>query len=55
MRRDEVDAAWRWVDSIIEGWESSKQKVETYNAGTWGPSASSLLIDRDGRAWQPES
>jgi len=51
MRRDEVDAAWEFVDGIIAGWEKSKQKVESYVAGSWGPSASSLLLDRDGRSW----
>ena len=55
MRRDEVDAAWQWVDSIIEGWEQSRQKVETYVAGSWGPTASSVLLDRDDRAWYPDS
>ncbi len=55
MRRDEVEAAWQWADSIIEGWSSTKQKVESYVAGSWGPSGSSLLLDRDGRAWLPES
>ncbi len=55
MRRDEVEAAWQWADSIIDGWASTKQKVESYVAGSWGPSASSLLLDRDGRTWQPES
>ncbi len=55
MRRDEVEAAWHWVDDIIDGWQSSKQKVRSYVAGTWGPSASSSLLDRDGRAWQPDS
>ncbi len=55
MRRDEVEAAWQWADSIIEGWTSTKQKVESYVAGSWGPSGSSLLLDRDGRSWQPES
>ncbi len=55
MRRDEVEAAWRWADSIIDGWESTKQKVESYVAGSWGPAASSLLLDRDGRTWQPET
>jgi glucose-6-phosphate 1-dehydrogenase len=54
MRRDEVEAAWRWIDSIIEGWEGSRQKVESYVAGTWGPTTSSLLLDRDGRAWHLE-
>jgi len=55
MRRDEVDAAWTWVDSIIEGWETASQKVESYVAGSWGPTASSVLLDRDGRSWYPDS
>ena len=55
MRRDEVDAAWQWVDSIIAGWEESRQKVETYVAGSWGPTASSVLLDRDDRAWYPDT
>ena len=54
MRRDEVEAAWHWIDTIVDGWASSKQKVETYIAGSWGPAASSLLLDRDGREWLPE-
>jgi glucose-6-phosphate 1-dehydrogenase len=54
MRRDEVDAAWHWIDSIIAGWEESGQKVESYVAGSWGPTASSVLLDRDGRAWHPD-
>ncbi|MDH3619678.1 MAG: glucose-6-phosphate dehydrogenase [Gammaproteobacteria bacterium] len=51
MRRDEVEAAWQWVDGVIDSWETSKQKVESYVAGTWGPSAAALLLDRDGRSW----
>ena len=54
MRRDEVEAAWHWIDTIIAGWEATKQKVETYVAGSWGPAASSLLLDRDGREWYPD-
>jgi len=54
MRRDEVESAWHWIDGIIDGWETSKQKVESYVAGSWGPTASSLLLDRDGRAWHTE-
>ena len=30
-------------------------EVEYYVAGTWGPSASSLLLDRDGRSWYPDN
>lgn len=51
MRRDEVEFAWRWIDKIIDGWESSSQPIEDYVAGTWGPTASSLMLDRDDRSW----
>jgi len=54
MRRDEVEFAWRWIDRIIAGWEESNQPVEGYVAGTSGPTASSVMLDRDGRSWLPE-
>ena len=53
MRRDEVEFAWRWIDEIIDGWEASGQPVEAYVAGTWGPTAASLMLDRDERSWFP--
>jgi len=51
MRRDEVEAAWRWVDPIHASWEDNGQEAQGYTAGTWGPSASIALIERDGRTW----
>ncbi|EJF81468.1 glucose-6-phosphate dehydrogenase [Candidatus Bartonella washoeensis Sb944nv] len=51
MRRDEVEAAWRWIDPILEGWEAVKQPIHGYSAGSWGPSASTLLMERDRRIW----
>ncbi|MDJ0940523.1 MAG: glucose-6-phosphate dehydrogenase [Woeseiaceae bacterium] len=54
MRRDEVESAWQWIDNIIASWQEANQKVESYVAGSWGPTASSLLLDRDGRSWQPD-
>jgi len=54
MRRDEVEAAWEWVDQIIAGWDETQQKVDSYVAGSWGPTSSSMLLDRDGRSWYPE-
>jgi len=53
MRRDEVEFAWRWIDEIISGWEVADQPVAAYVAGTWGPTASSLMLDRDARSWFP--
>ncbi|MEM9171729.1 MAG: glucose-6-phosphate dehydrogenase [Pseudomonadota bacterium] len=51
MRRDEVDSAWAWIDQIIESWRDAKMGVQSYVAGTWGPSDSVVLLDRDDRAW----
>ncbi len=55
MRRDEVDAAWQWVDPILEAWKAGGEAPKSYTAGTWGPSASVALIERDGRTWHEES
>ncbi len=54
MRRDEVDAAWRWIDPIRAGWEQFDEKPKIYVAGSWGPAASSALISRDGFSWHDE-
>jgi glucose-6-phosphate 1-dehydrogenase len=55
MRRDEVEAAWSWIDPILKSWEANRQEVQGYTAGTWGPSASIALIERDGRTWHESS
>ncbi len=51
MRRDEVEAAWTWVDAILSAWESEDVPLETYPSGASGPLSSALMMDRDGRAW----
>jgi glucose-6-phosphate 1-dehydrogenase len=51
MRRDEVEAAWAWIDPIREAWDASNQPPKAYNAGTWGPSASDVLISRENLKW----
>ncbi|MBV8062234.1 MAG: glucose-6-phosphate dehydrogenase, partial [Nevskia sp.] len=51
MRRDEVEAAWQWIDPIVDAWENSGEPPRTYSAGSWGPSAAVALIERDGRTW----
>jgi len=54
MRRDEVEAAWSWVEPILEAWADSPEKPRPYAAGTWGPTAAIALIERDGRTWHEE-
>ena len=51
MRRDEVEAAWRWIDPIRRAWSQMNELPRPYVAGSWGPSAAVALIERDGRTW----
>lgn len=51
MRRDEVEAAWRWIDPVLAAWTETRQETRGYTSGTWGPSAAIALIERDGRTW----
>ncbi|ADZ69885.1 glucose-6-phosphate dehydrogenase [Polymorphum gilvum] len=51
MRRDEVDAAWSWIDPILDAWAAGAGHPKPYTSGTWGPSAAIALIERDGRTW----
>ncbi|MBU1336858.1 MAG: glucose-6-phosphate dehydrogenase [Alphaproteobacteria bacterium] len=54
MRRDELEAAWKWVDPIRQAWDRSTEAPQTYVAGTWGPSSAIALIERDGRTWHED-
>ncbi|AMN45684.1 glucose-6-phosphate 1-dehydrogenase [Steroidobacter denitrificans] len=54
MRRDELDAAWAWIDPIREAWQQYEERPKAYIAGTWGPAAASSLIVRDGFVWRNE-
>ena len=55
MRRDQLEAAWMWVEPILDGWQSLDDKPRNYPAGSWGPAASSALIARDNLAWFEEA
>ena len=55
MRRDEVEAAWRWVEPILEAWAQSEDPPKPYIGGSWGPAAAIALIERDGRTWFEDS
>ena len=51
MRRDEVEAAWTWVDGIIEAWEQTDQRVSLYPAGQDGPDAARFMLENHGHSW----
>jgi glucose-6-phosphate 1-dehydrogenase len=55
MRGDELEAAWEWVEPILENWEQDDNQPIPYTSGTWGPAAASALIGRDGLQWREEA
>jgi glucose-6-phosphate 1-dehydrogenase len=48
MRHDELDAAWRWIESINTNWKK-QLPLELYESGSWGPGDQVL---QDGHEWQ---
>ena len=54
MRRDEVEVAWAWADSLLKAWSDRPEAPRPYPAGSWGPTAAIALIERDGRTWHEE-
>lgn len=54
MRSDEVEAAWEWTETILQGWEASRQQAQPYTAGSLGPSDAFVLMAQDGYKWHEE-
>jgi glucose-6-phosphate 1-dehydrogenase len=55
VRSDEQEEAWRWVEPILDYWKTDVVAPRSYAAGTWGPSAASAMIARDGFCWEEET
>ena len=51
MRRDELEAAWAWIDPVLQGWEALGEAPRPYAAGSWGPAAASSLLASENAAW----
>lgn len=52
--RDEVAAAWAWIDPIISAWEEYQVEPRLYSAGSWGPAAANALIAKENCGWIEE-
>lgn len=44
VRDDEVEAAWQWIDSISDAWQKADAPVQTYPAGSWGPTQAANFL-----------
>ena len=51
MRRDEVEAAWQWVDPILKAWEDDRPAGPGLHRRHLGSEPAIALIERDGRTW----
>ncbi|HYH13521.1 MAG TPA: glucose-6-phosphate dehydrogenase [Thermomicrobiales bacterium] len=51
-RRDEVETAWSLMQPVLDGWEELPVPIYPYESGTWGPSKSDALMQRDNRVWR---
>ena len=54
MRRDEVEAAWRWCDSILNAWDEVDQAVAYYPAGSNGPEAANRMLAPHNDEWSED-
>jgi glucose-6-phosphate 1-dehydrogenase len=51
-RGDSVEAAWSLIEPILDVWSAAKTAtVPEYPSGSWGPTESDQLLERDGRQW----
>jgi glucose-6-phosphate 1-dehydrogenase len=50
-RGDLVEAAWRVAQPLLDHWAATPADFPNYARGSWGPTAASDLIERDGRRW----
>ena len=46
VRDDEVEAAWRWIDSIESAWTQAGTPLLVYPAGSWGPPTAAQWLPR---------
>ncbi|MBW4580143.1 MAG: glucose-6-phosphate dehydrogenase [Tildeniella nuda ZEHNDER 1965/U140] len=53
-RGDEVEASWRILTPLLNVWDAPAppESIPLYEAGTWGPVESELLLNSNGRNWR---
>ncbi len=54
-RSDEIELAWKFVDSIRAGWDGDHAPpIEQYARGSWGPASADKLLWTNGRWWRQD-
>jgi glucose-6-phosphate 1-dehydrogenase len=51
-RSDAVEAAWKFIDPVLDFRDGPHSRIIEYPAGSWGPAEAEALMARDGRSWR---
>ncbi|MCR3754817.1 MAG: NADP(+)-dependent glucose-6-phosphate dehydrogenase [Candidatus Westeberhardia cardiocondylae] len=52
VRRDEIEESWKWIDTIVQAWETDINDMpKPYSSGSIGPISSINMITKDHRTW----
>ena len=52
-RSDSIEASWRLMDPILQGWEAENMPaMARYEPGSWGPVEADELLGKNGRSWR---
>ena len=52
-RGDTVEAAWQFVDPILEAWATDHViPLHGYPCGTWGPEVADQMIEGEDHTWR---
>jgi glucose-6-phosphate 1-dehydrogenase len=52
MRRDSVEASWKWIAPILDRWAEQPADIPVYPSGQWGPAEAHHLMAATGRRWR---
>jgi glucose-6-phosphate 1-dehydrogenase len=52
-RMDMVEAGWQLVQPVIDAWRKDTAPLPLYAPAVWGPPEADVLLEQEGRAWQP--
>jgi glucose-6-phosphate 1-dehydrogenase len=53
QRADQLEAAWRVVQPVVDNWALHDAVFPNYAAGSAGPEEANQLLEREGRFWRP--
>ncbi|TVQ36972.1 MAG: glucose-6-phosphate dehydrogenase [Spirochaetaceae bacterium] len=51
-RRDEIEASWRFITQLLEGWQNSQSRPQLYEPGSSGPHGARALPGGAGHRWR---